>query len=118
MKKLDISGKSILSTKNDQQLVARNQDPNIKHIYCCGKKIIFYCCRSPVGRRQGSRLEHTHPPQTQNCMIESESSLFQKTKVGGPYEYTPKQLLNLTTTPKIAHWGPQKPKITPKLGQY
>ena len=82
--------------------------------------ILKASCRSPVGRRKGSWLEHpptntpTHPPPTQNCMIESESSLFQKTKVGGPYKYTPKQLWTLTQ-PKTSPLGPQKVTNDPKI---
>ena len=48
-------------------------------------------------------------------MIESEWRLFQKTKVGGPYEYTPKQLLNLTQPPKKPIGAPKsqkQPEIT------
>ena len=37
-----------------------------------------------------------------------------KTKVGGPYEYTPKQLLNLTQIPKSPS-GPPKTKNDPKI---
>ena len=33
------------------------------------------------------------------------------------YEWTQKHLSNPTPTPKIAHWGPKKSKMTPKLGQ-
>ena len=33
------------------------------------------------------------------------------------YELTPEQFLNPTLNPKIAHEGPRKSKITPKLSQ-
>ena len=33
------------------------------------------------------------------------------------HEWTQKHLSNPTPTPKIAHWGPKKSKMTPKLGQ-
>ena len=32
-------------------------------------------------------------------------------------EWTPKQFLNPTSTPKIAHWGPKMSKMTQKLSQ-
>ena len=38
-------------------------------------------------------------------------------KVVQLYEWTPKQLLNPTLTPKSAHSGPKKIKTTPKLSQ-
>ena len=31
------------------------------------------------------------------------------------HNQTPKQFLNPTPTPKIAHWGPKKSKMTPIL---
>ena len=37
-------------------------------------------------------------------------------KVVQLHEETPKQFLNPTPTPKIAHLGPKKSKMTPKLG--
>ena len=33
------------------------------------------------------------------------------------HKETPKQFPNSTPTPKIAHFGPEKSKITPKLNQ-
>ena len=33
------------------------------------------------------------------------------------HEWTQKHLSNPTPTPKIAHWGPKKSKMTPKLSQ-
>ena len=38
-------------------------------------------------------------------------------KVAQLHEYTPKQLLNPTRTPKPAHQGPKKTKMTQKLSQ-
>ena len=38
-------------------------------------------------------------------------------KVVQLHEYTPKQLLNPTPTPKPAHSGPKKTKTTAKLSQ-
>ena len=38
-------------------------------------------------------------------------------KVVQLHEWTPKQLLNPTPTPKPAQWGPKKTKLTPKLSQ-
>ena len=40
-----------------------------------------------------------------------------KMKVVQLHELTPNQLLNPTPTPKIAHKGHKKSKITPKLSQ-
>ena len=45
----------------------------------------------------------THPPQTQNDMIETKESNILKTKVVSLYKKTPKRFLNPTPTPKIAH---------------
>ena len=36
-------------------------------------------------------------------------------KVVQLHEYTQKQLLNPTPTPKLAHWGPKRTKITFKI---
>ena len=47
-------------------------------------------------------------------MIEQKYSNTLKTKVPSLYEETPKQFLNLTLTPKIAHRGPKKLKMTQK----
>ena len=41
----------------------------------------------------------------------------QKMKAVQLYEQTPKQFSNQTPTPKIAHQGPKKSKMTPKLSQ-
>ena len=50
-------------------------------------------------------------------MIKQKYSNILKTKVLSLYEKTPKQFLNPTPTPKIAHWGPKKLKMTPKSSQ-
>ena len=38
-------------------------------------------------------------------------------KVVQLHDYTPKQLSDPTRTPKVAHLGPKKSKITPKVSQ-
>ena len=50
-------------------------------------------------------------------MIEQKQSNTLKTKVISLHKETPKQFLNPTPTPKIAHQGPKNSKITPKLSQ-
>ena len=55
--------------------------------------------------------------QTQNYMIEQKYSKTQKTKDISLFEETPKQFLNPTSSPKIAHWGPKKSKY-PKIKSY
>ena len=52
---------------------------------------------------------------SQNQM--SEFNVTYKMKVVQLHKYTPKQLSNLTPTPKLAHYGPKKTKMTPKLSQ-
>ena len=39
-------------------------------------------------------------------------------KVVQLHEYTPEQFLSPTLTPKIAHYGPKKAKMTQKLSQH
>ena len=67
-----------------------------------------------VGMRLSNRWEPPPPTttttQTQNYMIEQKQSNTLKTKVIGLYKETPKQFLNPTPTPKIAHQGPKKSK--------
>ena len=47
----------------------------------------------------------------------SELKETKKMKVVQLHEQTPKQFSNPTTTPKIAHQGPNKTKMTPKISQ-
>ena len=55
------------------------------------------------------------PKLSQNQMSELKET--KKMKVIQLHEQSPKQLLNLTLPQNLAHWGPKKPKITPKFGQ-
>ena len=50
-------------------------------------------------------------------MIDQKQSNTLKTKGISPYKEAPKQFLNPTPTPKVAHWGPKNLKMTPKLSQ-
>ena len=52
-----------------------------------------------------------------NYLIEQKQNNTLKTKVLSLYEETPKQFLNPTLTPKMAHQGPKKLKMTPKSSQ-
>ena len=47
----------------------------------------------------------------------SELKETKKRKVIQLHEQSPKQFLNPTPTPKIAHWGPKTSKMTPKSSQ-
>ena len=50
--------------------------------------------------------------------IEQEQGNIQKTKVVSMYEQTPKYFSNPIPSPKIIHFGPKNPKMTPKSGYY
>ena len=47
----------------------------------------------------------------------SELKETQEMKIVQLYELIPKQFMNPTPTAKIAHYGPKKSKMTPKLSQ-
>ena len=47
----------------------------------------------------------------------SEFKVTQKIKVVQVHEQNPKHFLNPNPTPKMAHQGPKKSKLTPKLSQ-
>ena len=56
-----------------------------------------------------------NPKLSKNQMSELKET--KKMKVIQLHEQSPKQLLNLNPTPKIAHQGPKMSKMTPKLSE-
>ena len=75
-----------------------------------------------VGLRQSNHREHHHhhhPPTTTNSKLHDRAEIEQNSE-NKSYQSIwgdTKTVFKSYPNPKIAHWGPKKPKMTPKLSQ-
>ena len=72
----------------------------------------------PIPPADGDDDGDNDDDDTRNSTFHQLLSKAQKTKFISLYEETPKQFFNPTPTPKIAHQGPKKSKMTQKSSQY